>query len=106
MALTYGTTPDVKSARVKQANFLIQQSIDLDDSYPSGGYALTDLAASLGDNVYTILHVDVQPVAGYLFSYDRANDKLIVLDAATGAEIAGATDLQAVTGLVATIWAE
>jgi len=101
MALTYGTA-EVKSAKVAQANFVIQQTIALDNSYPSGGYDLTGIVPSN----YTILHVDVQPVAGYQFGWDRANGKLKVFDAATGAEIAGTTDLSAVTGLVATVWAE
>lgn len=97
------TNVTVLSGHAIQANFVTQLALALDNSYPTGGYAL-----ALADDIpgHSVLFVDVQPVAGYLFSWDRANGKLIVLDAATGAEIADTTDLSSVTGLVVTVFSE
>jgi hypothetical protein len=109
MALTYNTDAAVQSAKVAQANFIVTLTIDLDDSYPSGGYDLSGIVAALQgqvENTYTVLHVAALPDGTYDFHYDSVNNKLLVFVSATGAEVAGSVDLQAVTGVQLTVWAE
>jgi hypothetical protein len=84
--------------------------LDLDASYPAGGY---DMAAGTADRIAldavigadkTILAVVQQTqhaiaVKGITVTWDYANTKLRVWDAATGLEMAGATNLSSVTNL-------
>ena len=87
-----------------QANFVTFMNIALDASYPTGGYAL-----SLGTECpnHEILFVHVEPQYPYVFVWKPSASKLVVYkeDGTSGvtAEVANATDLSAVTDLVATI---
>lgn len=108
MAITVQTST-VKSGRSSQANFLVQATIDLDDSYPTGGYTVTELTDEIGSG-HEILWLQAEPYTQganyYCFEWDRANSKLKVRDLATGAEIAGTTDLVLVTGVVVTAFTQ
>lgn len=89
--------------------FVDRITLDLDDSYPSGGYA------SFSDTIKDVLGqgssrtlVAVQqasPAGGYILHWDRSNDKLIIYygnnDAgADGPLIENATaDLSLITGV-------
>lgn len=60
--------------------------VDFDDSYPTGGEALT--AADLGVNeVYAVIP---ESKAGYVAHYDRANEKLLVYQSVDPADAGGA----------------
>lgn len=78
-----------------------------DDSYPTGGEALTPATLGLSDVVFAL----VEPAAGYSFEYDHANDKVIARYADYNAAGDGAliqvpdtTDLSAVTGARMIAW--
>ena len=109
MALTFNDDSVVKSAKVSQANFICTITIDLDGSYPTGGYDMTpvvdELKLRLG-NTYTILHVEAFPIPDNDFAYDSLTNKLVVFVSSTGAQVADMVDLIAVTGVQLTIWAE
>ena len=51
-------------------------NVTFDASYPTGGESLT--AADLALNVLRCLHVCDQGSGGYIYSYDRANEKFMV----------------------------
>src|SRR5687768_13625282 len=69
MALTLSL---IRQAQVGPLRIRVHD-VDFDDSYPTGGEALT--AASLGlHEVYAVLP---ESKAGYVFRYDRANAKLL-----------------------------
>jgi len=106
MALTVGTITH-KSAKALQMNNVVFTTLDLDASYPSGGYDC-DAVLNVVDKLpnYEILHIEVMSDGSYTFGYDHVNNKLLVFDAATGAEIADTTNLAAVTGLQATIFCQ
>jgi hypothetical protein len=65
----------------------------LDNSYPTGGYALTP--AQLGFTKVPLV-VDAEPNTGRSFWYDRVNQKLKSFNSG-GTETTAATDLSAVT---------
>jgi hypothetical protein len=106
MSLTY-TIPTEHSARVKQANFILMATAALDASYATGGYDVTDLLDEFDAN-YTILHVEAAPVGAYYFGYNRLTGKLMVFEGTAGAndEVGNGTDLQLITGVQLTVWAE
>lgn len=96
MALTYNTdTLDLSSIGSK---WLATESIDLDSSYPTGGYSIDAKKFGVGD-IFTL-----QVVAnngGYIYFYDSVNKKLAVWTVTAGAlaEVANGTDLSSITGL-------
>lgn len=109
MALTFNTAT-VLSARVAQANFLIEMTIDLDNSYPTGGWDVSTILGAL-DNSYTVLDIRVrggvpQGGAGHTLVYNKATDKLMAFVNSTGAEAANALDFSGVTGLRVVVDAE
>ncbi len=106
MAVSYDNAA-INSDRVAQANFILHLTIDLDDSYPTGGYPLTALTDEFTPS-YTVLNIAAAPSGAYYFGYDRANNKLMVFEGTAGAnaEVGNGTDLQTVTGVELTIWAE
>ena len=101
----------LKSAKSLQPNFIAYANFTADSSYPAGGY---DIATLLDDPDllanYELLYVTVEPfydavgTAGYLFEWDLANGKLIIRDAADGAESSG--DLSAIVDAKMTIFAQ
>lgn len=110
MAITVGTVT-LKEARASQPNFVAWTSFDLDASYPAGGYPLGTVLAVKGVLPgHSIILVKVEPAYPYTFGWDRANNKLVVYveDGVSGitAEVAAATNLSAVTDLIATIFTE
>lgn len=64
----------------------------LDNSYPTGGYALT--AATLGIDIALDFVQAIATTTGHTFAYDYANSKLKAYSG--GTEITNATDLSAV----------
>lgn len=80
-----------------------------DGSYPTGGSATfsTTLSTALSRSVEVVAVVGygVAGGVGYWLVFDAANDKLMVINAASGLEVANATDLSGVT-FKATIWAK
>ena len=77
----------------------------LSSDYPTGGEdvdAILDLVGVLPN--WDIVDIKCRPVTGYYFGFDRTNKKLMVFDAASGAEVAAHTDLKAFTAVQATIW--
>lgn len=101
MALTKADE-SVSAARVKQANFVVTLTVDLDDSYPqaTGGYDLSDLLDGL-PNSYTLLDVRVQETATHFFTYEAGKLRVWV-KGAPDAEAADEADLAAITGLLFT----
>lgn len=89
-----GTADGGQSIKIRTGSF------DLDNSYPTGGYPV-DISA-LG--IRTIHHLVVEDKGGFVFSFDRANQKLIVRNfnypaaaAGTATEVTNGTDLSATT---------
>ncbi len=76
-------------------------TVTCDTSYPTGGYPITKVQAGFPGGVLFDIHVGVANLAGthYLADWDDVAQKIKVINSATGAEIAGATNL---TGLVLT----
>lgn len=79
---------------------LVVATVNLDNSYPTNGYALTAQTLGIGT---VVTHFDALPKAGYIFEYDFTNSKLKVYRGggagAAGQEVANAVDLSAVTGV-------
>lgn len=80
--------------------FMVECQIDLDNSYPTGGYDLTALLSSAGaaGAVPDMVQARAALASGRTFLVDPANTKLLVLDNA-GAEVSAATNLSAMTNI-------
>lgn len=81
----------------------------LDNSYPTGGYALTAKQLGFGTNgvVYAVLGA-FSKTAGWLVAWDYTNSKLQVFDSSGSAsaashEAASTTDVSAVTARLVVI---
>ena len=70
---------------------LVTGSFDFDSSYPSGGEDF-DLSNYFHKD---IVQVQFEAKNGYVFEYDKANDKVIAYTA--GSEVADTTDLSSLT---------
>lgn len=66
--------------------------VTLDNSYPTGGYALTP--ATLGVDLALDYIFALPTTTGHVFAYDYANKKLMAFSG--GSQVANATDLSAV----------
>lgn len=75
-------------------------TLSLDNSYPTGGYALTPSQLGVGLAADWVM---AQPKSGYVFEFFPSTNKLMVRwSGAAGAidpEVTNATDLSAVTGV-------
>lgn len=75
-------------------------TLNLDASYPTGGYALSSSALGIGANPDWVA---AAPKSGFIFEYDYANQKLLARwSAAAGAaftEVTNGTNLSTVTGV-------
>lgn len=97
MALTI-TNVDNSALMNKRVVFA---TLAFDSSYPTGGEGLT--ANDLGMLAFDM--VLVEPSAGFVFSFDRANNKVkafwvdTTTDGAAMAEVVNTTDLSGVTGV-------
>lgn len=73
-----------------------------DNSYPTGGEAVDALLTTAG-YMATIDSIQVSPAAGYVFSYDKANGKILayISDDAVDPldQVADTTDLSALTAV-------
>src|SRR4051812_20868035 len=80
-------------------------TLNLDNSYPTGGYALTPQTLGVGLNADWVM---AQPKSGYVFEWIPSTQKLLVRwSGAAGAidpEVTNATDLSAVTGVRVMAW--
>lgn len=80
-----------------------------DGSYPTNGSAaFSDTLTAALPRTVSVVAVQGYGVAGgvgYWLVYDAATDKLLVINAGSGLEVANATDLSGVT-FKATIWAK
>lgn len=75
--------------------------IALDNSYPTGGYAVTPQALGLGSNSFTAdpeASVEIDNSLGYGARYDFANQKILLYSSA-GTQVTNATDVSAVTDM-------
>jgi hypothetical protein len=102
MALTNVTLKYQAGFAPGEPNYRDIVTLDLDASYPTGGYPEFNaaVAAVIGPDK-TIQHIAANNIPGspaVIPMYDRTNDKLVCYDFA-GAEVTNATDLQAVVGL-------
>lgn len=79
---------------------LTVSTLSLDNSYPTGGYALTPQQLGVGSSAAWVM---AQPKSGYVFEWIPSTSKLMVRwSGAAGAidpEVTAATDLSAVTGV-------
>lgn len=78
---------------------LVTGEIDFDTSYTSGGEAL-DLTSFLPKKVKGVF---IENKGGYVFEYDYTNYTVKAIDS-SGSEVAGGTDLSAVTGVRFIAW--
>lgn len=75
LTITYDFPRPVRTERGnRSAVAMISGTIAFDSSYPTGGEALTDLAAKFK----TLLRVVCEQNTGYLFEFDKTNTKLKV----------------------------
>jgi len=73
MALT--VTKDMPQAeRISRSLGILTGSIDFDDSYPTGGEDASDIS----DYFQTCLVIQCEAKSGYIFEYDKTNDKIKV----------------------------
>jgi len=73
MALT--VTKDMpKAERISRSLGILTGSIDFDDSYPTGGEDASDIS----DYFQTCLTIQCEAKNGYVFEYDKTNDKIKV----------------------------
>jgi hypothetical protein len=106
MTLTVANT-SLEATRASQANFVSYMTIDLDSSYPSGGYDMsTELDVVEGLLDHDILFVHATPTATYWFAWHGDTKKLAVHLHSTDAEVAGATDLSGVLGVKLTVFTQ
>lgn len=85
--------------RVKTGNKMMTITpVTFDDSYPTGGEALTK--AQLG--LTAINTVFAIPASGYTFAYDATNSKLLAYSTA-GTEVSNTTDLHTLAATVIAI---
>jgi hypothetical protein len=92
-------TKESEIGRSGGPGFLGRVSFLGDDSYPTGGTAgfAALVAALLPATGLTVMGVVQQNNSDHICRYDKANDKLVVQLASTGAEVANAVDLSSVT---------
>lgn len=72
---------------------IIPGTMAFDSSYPAGGEAVTGFDAA------AIKRVNIFPSGAYDFTYDHVNKKVVAWSTATGAEVAGTTDLSSLTSV-------
>jgi hypothetical protein len=95
MAISFGTAVGPESYAGSAAHQLEQVPITLDDSYPTGGYAISsdDLGYG-GDASFRILDGTVSDGSTPLrYIWDADNSKLKLIVVSTNAEVANETDL-------------
>ena len=71
-------------------------TIAFDSSYPAGG---EPAPAGTSFNDAGVRHVNIFPSGVFRFLYDSVNDKVVAFSTSTGAEVAGAVDLSALTAV-------
>lgn len=71
-------------------------TLALDNSYPTGGYALAPTSLGFAATTDPEFDIEVSGLNGYGWRYDYTAQKLLVYSAA-GTQVANATDLSAVT---------
>ncbi len=109
--MSLGTLTSVLEAGKSPSDptMMIAATLVGDGAYPTGGSAtFSDTVSAALPRTVTVISVYGYGVAGgvgYWLVYDAANDKLLVINAASGLEVANATDLSGVT-FKATIWAK
>lgn len=95
MALTVDSSTKRKTTIELVEKFFL---ITFDNSYPTGGLALTPANLGFSDPA-TELVVLAHPAGGYTFQYDAANQKLKSFTSG-GTETTNATNLSAITTFV------
>jgi hypothetical protein len=100
-----------------QPTYVDRVTLDLDNSYTTGGYDLAEGTADrtafnaeigAGRTILAMVQQGQQQegTAGIHASYDYANSKLQVFDSATGLELANATDLSNITTLALMVFSK
>jgi hypothetical protein len=100
MAVSNITCTETVAAASNQPHRQAQISLDLDDSYPTGGYPVS-LAGITNANGYAIVMAEAQPSGAYRFWWDAVNSKLMafVVSSDSASEVSNGTNLAAITGL-------
>ena len=101
MAIANVTVTETVAAESNQPHRQALVSLDFDTSYPTGGYPIPLAAVTDGDG-YEIVMAEAQPVTDYRFWWNPSTKKLLVfvLTTGTAAEVAGSTDLSALTSVL------
>ncbi|MCP4573225.1 MAG: hypothetical protein GY838_12800 [bacterium] len=101
MAVTVNSVTQSVAAESNQPHRQALISIDLDASYPTGGYAVSLVGVTNADG-YAIALVEAQPRADYRFWWNPSTNKLMayVVSSDSVSEVSAATNLSAVTALL------
>lgn len=88
LVVTYAKRKRMNDGTIRQPG-----TMAFDSSYPSGGEAVT------GWDATKILAHTIYSSSTYDFTYDHVNKKVVAWDTGTGAEVANATNLSALTAV-------
>lgn len=94
LTVTYAKRRRIPKSKTLKGTVSLPFKLAFDSSYPSGGEAVT------GWNAANVLGVNIQRSGVYDFTYDHVNLKVVAFNTGTGAEVANATDLSALTNVV------
>lgn len=103
MALTLTKVAGREAREPHGAGFTTLRSVAFDNSYPTGGEAVSDV--QLGFSLKPDF-VEIPPKSGYVFEYDAAAKKIkVYVEEAVAAggplvEVANLTDLSTLTGVL------
>lgn len=100
MSVTVNSVTQTVAAESNQPHRQAVVNIDLDASYPTGGYPVSLVGVTNGDG-YVIAMADAPPSGVYRFWWNPTTAKLMVFTNAADscAETTLATNLSAITGL-------
>lgn len=89
----------------------VRLDVDFDASYSTGGYSsfvATSIKGVSGLESITVIDIPMffidNGTTYYICKYDRANDKLMVIDPTSGNEVAALTNLAAFTDQEFIVW--
>lgn len=101
MSVTVNSVTQHVAAESNQPHRQALISIDLDASYPTGGYPVSLVGVTNADG-YVIAMADAQPSGDYRFWWNPSTAKLMafVVASDSASEVPNATDLSGVTALL------
>jgi hypothetical protein len=100
MAVTVNTVTQTVAAASNQPHRQALIDIDLDTSYPTGGYPISLVGVTNADG-YAIALVEAEPRGAYRFFWNPSTEKLLafVVSSDSASEVTNGTNLGAVTAL-------